>query len=58
MGQMGIFGQPGCGLSFRLNFLFGKIRVKLGLEDKNFAKHEGMPKTQNTTKLAPNAVVR
>ena len=24
-----------------LNFLFGKIRVKLGLEDQNFAKHEG-----------------
>ena len=38
MGQMGIWGQPGCGLSFRLNFLFGKIRVKLGLEDQNFAK--------------------
>ena len=55
MSERGISGQPGCGLSFRLNFLFGKIRVKLGLEDQNFAEQEGKPKTQNTPRLAPNA---
>ena len=32
----------------------GKIWVKLGLEDQNFAKQEIKPKTQNTPRLAPN----
>ena len=55
MSEMGISVQPGCVLSFRHNFLFGKIWGKFGPEEQKFAKQEIKPKTQNTPTQARNA---
>ena len=59
MSKMGISGQLGCVLSFGQNFLFGsnwvKSRLEVELEDKNRAKQEILPETQNKPRLARNA---
>ena len=55
MSKRGISGQPGCVLSFRQNFRFGKILVFWPEFCPNYAKQEIMPETQNTPRMAQNA---